>query len=161
MRAIVVAGLVACAAASPAVADCMSQCMARYGCGLDYEAGRVAGRCQTFESGCRVECERAGGAGAWGAIAYSRATGAAGWTHDQPDERAAAAQALKECGKHAKECEVLVTVENACAALAAGQGGFGWGRSAYKGDAQGRALAECVKAGGKGCAVEAWVCALR
>ena len=53
----------------------------------------------------------------FGAIAYSRSTGAVGWSYSFGLERAAKAAALANCARLAQDCEVIVSFHDTCAAL--------------------------------------------
>jgi hypothetical protein len=48
--------------------------------------------------------------------------------------------------------------ENECGAVAADGNIVTWGTASLRANAERRALLECQKAGGKKCAIEAWVC---
>lgn len=93
----------------------------------------------------------------YGAIAYSPATGASGYSYDYDSEYGAVSAAKQSCG--ASDCEdVIVFWNGACGALAVGQGG-GWGASAGygQGDAESGALRICSQYT-RQCRVEVWAC---
>jgi serine/threonine-protein kinase len=99
-----------------------------------------------------------GAQAAWGAIAYSQSTGAAGWSYDAVNEVDAEIRALNNCGKYASDCETAVTFRNGCGALAVGSnGGWGadWGADRYA--AQSDALDRCEDHD-SGCRVTRWQC---
>ena len=73
-------------------------------------------------------------------------------------ERAANAAALANCAR--RDCEVIVTFHDTCAAIAVGGGMVAWAWAASQRDAEAGAKAECVKLGGKSCQVKAWACSL-
>jgi len=149
--------LLALAVAAPAHADCMSRCLAPYGCALDYESSRVGPRCSIPQIECEAKCRDGGESGpSFGAIAYSRSTGAVGWSYSFGLERAANAPALGNCAR--RDCEVIVTFHDTCAAIAVGGGVVAWAWAGSQSRAEDDAKAECVKLGGKSCRVEAWAC---
>jgi hypothetical protein len=71
---------------------------------------------------CLVLAPAVSFAGDWGAIALSTRTGAWGSSWNYDEEGDARSAALRECRKHAGDCRVFKTFENACVALA-GDGG--------------------------------------
>lgn len=80
----------------------------------------------------------------FGAIAFSQKTGAHGWSRDNPSQRKAEVDAMFECRKYGRGCEVATWVRNGCAALAVGNGdGWGgdWGQN--RRDAEQKALRRC------------------
>lgn len=99
-----------------------------------------------------------GAQAAWGAIAYSKATGATGWSHSAVNEVDAEITALDGCGDYADDCVTAVTFRNGCGALAVGRnGGWGadWGVDRY--EAQEDALDRCGSYD-RGCRVIRWQC---
>jgi serine/threonine-protein kinase len=97
----------------------------------------------------------------YGAIAYSTATGAHGWSIDYPSRSAAESVALQNCRKHGADCVVPIWVRNGCAALAVGSGnayGSGWGTT--RGLAESFALQSCRKVAAN-CAIRRWICTTR
>jgi serine/threonine-protein kinase len=60
--------------------------------------------------------------GNFGAIAFSPATGATGYTYDMPTREVAEERALQQCGAR---CRTVLWFRNACGALAVGNNGFG------------------------------------
>jgi len=91
-------------------------------------------------------------AGTFGAIAYHRGGGEWGWATDRRTSRDAGAEALRQCAH--PRCEVVITVRNACAALARGPQQWKTSKGVTRGDAEAKALARC----GAGCEVVAWTC---
>jgi len=110
---------------------------------------------------CEARCRDGGEPGpSFGVIAYSRSTGAVGWSYSFGLERAANAAALANCARLARDCEVIVSFHDTCAALAVGAGVVAWAWAAPQSRAEAAAKAECLKNGGKSCQVEALACSL-
>ena len=81
------------------------------------------------------------------AIAYSPATGHAGYAYNASSQRAAERIALDECDR--SDAEVFVVVENGYAALAVGgDGAYGYAWGASQGIAERIALRKCLENGG-------------
>jgi len=59
-------------------------------------------------------------------IAYSPSTGAYGYSYNQPDAYSAEEVAYMNCNEYAVDCDIVLTFENACGALAVGED-LGWG----------------------------------
>ena len=91
-------------------------------------------------------------AAAFGAIAHHPKGTEVGWASDRRTSREAGAEALKQCG-HAR-CEIAITVQNACAALARGPKQVRAQKGVSRQEAEARALSRC----GEGCEVVAWTC---
>ena len=91
-------------------------------------------------------------AAAFGAIAHHPKGTEVGWASDRRTNREAGAEALKQCG-HAR-CEIAITVQNACAALARGPKQSRAQKGVSRQEAEARALSRC----GEGCEVVAWTC---
>jgi|GEM_PF-941044 hypothetical protein len=97
-------------------------------------------------------------AAGFGAIAWDRESGKAGWVWNQPTAKDAAAKALSECG--ASGCQLVIKPTIACAALAATANGKYIGAAARKTVAEARlaALADCKKGNAGECVVRASAC---
>jgi hypothetical protein len=92
---------------------------------------------------------------AYAAIAFSKASGASGYSYSEPSRAAAEERALQECGPG---CGVVIWTHDACAALAVGQGnGYGTYWSTSKTLAGNGALSQCA-ARTSGCRVTAYTC---
>lgn len=91
-------------------------------------------------------------AAAFGAIAYHPKGAEVGWATDRRTSREAGAEALKQCGH--PRCEIVITVQHACAALARGRGQARAQKGVSRQEAEARALARC----GEGCEIAAWAC---
>lgn len=97
----------------------------------------------------------------FGAIAYDRKTNAYGVAWDMPTQAAANQRALSECVKSGKNCSVVVSFANQCAAYATGQGDtWGYGTGGSRAVAESAAQFYCSQ-NGKGCQVRAWGCTTR
>jgi hypothetical protein len=97
----------------------------------------------------------------YGAIAFSRTTGAIGWGFDYPSREAAEQGAVANCVQHAGDCAVATWFRDACGAIAVGDGhGFGaeWGEEAQSAEAA--ALRTCRSYTGN-CTVRRSVCTTR
>jgi hypothetical protein len=92
----------------------------------------------------------------YGAIAYSKNTGAWGTSYNFSTRSAAESHALRRCGRG--DCRIIVWFKNACGALAVGDNGaFGWGWAGSRATAEAIALTEC-SARARGCHVRCWAC---
>ena len=94
----------------------------------------------------------------WGALAVDSSQGQKwGWAIDYPTVQEARQRALSECGRN---CRVVMTFRNQCAAYAADQERgstiYGWAKNSTSASAQSRALNECRNRGGKSCIVRVW-----
>ncbi|MGE0722949.1 MAG: DUF4189 domain-containing protein [Alphaproteobacteria bacterium] len=99
--------------------------------------------------------------GRHGAVAYSRSTGAIGWSFDYGSEFGAHGRAFGECRRRAGDCEVVTTFYGGCAAAAAAPGGpVTWGRSGNRWGAEAAALRHC-QGQAQGCQVKVWACSWR
>jgi len=95
----------------------------------------------------------------YGAIAYDEKTGSWGISYNETSQGRANAQALGECRKHAKGCDVVVRFwGELCAAYATGAGSAaGWGTGDSHGVAERNAVSAC-SAKGKRCEPRVWSC---
>lgn len=109
--------------------------------------------------GVGIHASRAAGE-SYGAIAYSRTTGAIGWGFDYPSREAAESGAVANCRQHAGDCAVATWFRDACGAIAVGDNGYGaeWGEEA-KG-AEDAALTRC-RGRALNCTVRRSVCTTR
>jgi uncharacterized protein DUF4189 len=89
---------------------------------------------------------------AWGAVAYSSATGAYGFAVDQPSKRSAESEAFRQCGA---DCDVIKTFRNACGAIAETDRHYAWETGASREIAEMKARKKC---GGSECRVSVWAC---
>ena len=93
-----------------------------------------------------------------GALAVGHC-GVDGYSYNHATSQAAEETALQQCGPG---CEVVLTIQNACAAFATDAnkncGAQGWGKGADRGEAEERAVRECVNQSGERCEVKRWVC---
>ena len=90
---------------------------------------------------------------AYGAIAYEPGRRATGYSYDFKSAREAKVEALKQCGD--PTCEVLVSFQNACGAIAQGPGKPFAVTGATRAEAQTKALRRCDH---KACQIVAWAC---
>lgn len=94
----------------------------------------------------------------YGAIAMDRDSKAIGYSYDFISSREARREALRLCGTD--NCEVLVSLRNACGAVAEGKTSAEgktklWTETgATRQEAQAKVLRQC----GKGCPILAWAC---
>lgn len=97
----------------------------------------------------------------YGAIAFSQATGAHGYSYDYNSRSAAQQRAMQECRRYGRGCKIANWFRNACGALAVGNGnGWGaeWGNT--RGEAERLALQRCGTHTSN-CWVRRWVCTTR
>ena len=102
--------------------------------------------------------------GVWGAIAFSTATFASGYSWGQQNAQAAANAAASECYRTMnamRDCPIVGSFANACAALATSGKEAAWGYSGPLNsvrEATQNALDRCQKGGGRSCAIVASLC---
>lgn len=102
--------------------------------------------------------------GIWGAIAFSTATFQSGYSWGQQNAQAAGSAAASECYRvmnAMRDCPVVGSFANACAALATSGKEAAWGYGGPSNSAQQAtqtALDRCQKGGGRSCTVVASVC---
>lgn len=95
----------------------------------------------------------------YGAIAYSQAVSAHGYSYNYASQLAAENRALNECERHSGmgDCKILVWFKNGCGALAEGAGGYGSGWGANRRLAERYALQSCSQYA-YNCRITRWVC---
>ena len=107
---------------------------------------------------CGIQCRGASSNG-WGAIAYSKKAKISGWSYELGDKATAEKVAVQYCAKQGGgTCQVAASFNHTCGAIAVDGEIVSWGTSGTKVSAQERAMAECGRAGGKKCGMEASVC---
>ena len=95
----------------------------------------------------------------FGAIAFSQDTGSVGYSYDYGNQAGAEGRAMQECRD--RGCMVVVWFENACGALAIGDGnGYGTGWAGTRADAEQIALSNCVQYT-TNCSNNTWSCTTR
>ena len=102
-------------------------------------------------------------ASAFGALAVGECD-RHGFSYDWPSEQQAKQVAIKHCvEKGDLYCEVVETVERACAgfAVSGACGPRGWGKGRTRNEAQQKAVEICKLNGGEECTLTAWVCDAR
>ena len=99
----------------------------------------------------------AAAADSYGAIAFSPATGATGWSHSLRTRREAERLAMRGCLGHAGDCRVAIWFVNACGALAVGRNGWGSGWGNDRRRAEREAIGTC-SANTRSCQVVRWQC---
>jgi hypothetical protein len=138
--------------ASAAGGDCLYECEGS----MCADFGNKTQLCQETRAKCQARCS---GKRWWGAIAYSVPDQQSGWSYEYSDVNAAKKQAMNRCiAAKGRACQVWAYFENECGALAADGKTVTWGTASLRPDAEKRALLECRKAGGRSCAIQAWVC---
>lgn len=98
----------------------------------------------------------------FGAIAFSQATGAQGYSFDYKSRAQAEQRALTECYNYGgSNCRITTWFRDACGALAVGNGnawGASWGNNRRQ--AEQKALNLCYNEA-NGCRIVRWVCVSR
>lgn len=95
----------------------------------------------------------------FGAIAYGPESTAVGWSYDYETQDEARHTALKNCAPHGNDCRVVASFSNACGAVAAGTNKrYATGEGVSEKQAKADATANCKKAGGTECDIQAWTC---
>lgn len=135
-------------------ADCYPDCMGDRGCAFATGSEYTQRSCFSHSLYCTRYCLEESSNGS---IAYGVGGGRFGMSNDYSSREAAEERALRECGS--RDCEVVVSFKNECAAVATGDGGVVfWGRDYVEGQARGSAHSECVKRGGQNCQVKVSHC---
>ncbi|WP_158284844.1 DUF4189 domain-containing protein [Hoeflea marina] len=96
----------------------------------------------------------------YGAIAYSRTSGARAYSHDYSTRAGAETRALGECRARGRGCKIVTWYRNACGALASGPDGWGASWSSSRRAAENKALAKCSTYS-YSCGVLVWSCTTR
>jgi Domain of unknown function (DUF4189) len=98
----------------------------------------------------------------FGAIAYGPESEATGWSYEYESEDEARHAALKNCTPHGNDCRVVTSFSNACGAVASGTNKrYAIGEGLSEKQAKADAIANCSKAGGTECDIQAWSCSGR
>lgn len=96
------------------------------------------------------------------ALAIDRKAGSLyGWAIDHPSSEVARARAAQECLQRGGSCEVVLEFAGGCGAYAVERGNdslYGWATAGDRAGAEGRALEEARKRGGKDVLVRVWGC---
>ncbi len=97
----------------------------------------------------------------YGAIAYSRSTGASAYSYDHRSRHNAEVSAINHCGR--RDCQAVIWFKNACGALSVGaRGAYGTGWGSTRQLAEAYARQSCQKhGGGRHCATQVWTCTTR
>lgn len=94
----------------------------------------------------------------FGAIAFSPQNGAFGYSYGAGTRGQAERIAMSNCRANGAGCRLLVYFQNACGALAVGNGnGYGFAWAGSRGQAEGRAMRECRNRTSS-CRIVAWSC---
>jgi hypothetical protein len=127
--------------------DCWTSC-SRY----------VEGRCVEYTQTCTDRSSAP--AASYGAIAYGRMSQAFGYSHRWDSRAKAESVAMKNCGKHGTDCEVMVWFERKCGAVAVPSGSTAayWGLGNSDGEARSIAMGQCTKDNGRQCEVKVSHC---
>ena len=115
----------------------------------------IAGRSNSEMGSCRTVCSDS-----YGAIAYSRQTGAWGHSYDHDSQARASRVAQGYCARRAPDCSIVVNFVNQCGAIAEtkkNEVSPGLGRT--RKEAEDRSLAACRAAAGKAYKVALSPCA--
>ena len=103
--------------------------------------------------GCAVDAAVAKARPVYGALAYHRASGSFGYAVDQPTDRAARVESLRQCAH--PNCEVVLRFHNDCAALADGPKRHYAHKGSTRQEAETKALHAC---GAAECRIVGWAC---
>ena len=99
------------------------------------------------------------GTAIYGAVAYSEKNGAWGMSSPFPDEQSATENALGFCSKYGAECKIVLTVQNACAAVAMGyKNEVSWAEEETPEEARIEAQRACISKSGDACELKHWYC---
>jgi hypothetical protein len=134
--------------AGSARADCVSDCQAATYCGEgSYECAQLLNTCYLRECGHDNGAAAQRVSGAYGAIAYGRNSAAYGMADSSQDKKTAEKSALRYCGKHGDDCEIVESFSNTCGAVAQNVAGSvaGWATDDDRRTAGEAALKICNK----------------
>jgi len=131
------------AGSSTCFSDCAGSCL-----------GNMSDSCMYTKRRCEASCD----VHRFGAIAYSVADGAWGYSKDWSTGGEAKRDALHRCSSRGSNCKIWAVFENECGAVAADGSTVGWGTSVQVNEAKRRAMLECSKAGGRNCSIQVWAC---
>ena len=106
---------------------------------------------------CLVE-PMAAAAGDIGALAYSRKTGALGYSYNYDDEDDARQRAMAECRKYSSDCKIARIFTNTCVMVARDGTRLGWSWDGSADARRARAIKECRGDGGRNCKVVTTFC---
>jgi Domain of unknown function (DUF4189) len=116
----------------------------------------IEGQCSEHTTTCSTP---QGPTASYGAIAYSRTTGAYGYSYSWGSRAKAESVALQNCAKRAKDCEATVWFNHRCGAVSSDPGPTAfWGLGNTVSQARAAAQSLCMKGGRKGCEVQASSC---
>ncbi len=109
---------------SPAFADCVSDCQASTYCGgSSWDCAHELNSCNRSCNNTPAEPVK----GAYGALAVGKESLAYGMSDRSISEEKAKKSAMRFCKKHGKDCEIVETYEDTCAAIAeSSDGTLGW-----------------------------------
>lgn len=88
----------------------------------------------------------------YGAIAFHHDSGSNGFSFNQRTAREASVEALRQCGH--SNCEIILSIRNACGALVSSRKGFASSTGATRGEAETKAMKKC----GPECTTVTWTC---
>jgi len=97
-------------------------------------------------------------AGEIGALAYSRRTGALGYSWNFDDEDGARERAMSECRKYSNDCKIARIFTNTCVIAARDGTKMGWAWGFKSSERRRRAISECRGDGGRNCKIVAQFC---
>jgi len=141
-----------CTAFAICTGDCISSCMQYCWTGGSVQNPAACnGELHRCEIACRDNRS-------YGAIAYSAKEKGKGWSYAWDNQGRAEKVAMDNCAAHGSHCKIIVWFYNSCGAVAADGDVVAWGRDAAKPRAEQTALAECSKAGGRRCVIQASQC---
>jgi len=123
-----------------AYTDCYRSCMDASDC-LNPSAGSTSSYCSGTQVRCSSECRGSGKS--YGAIAYSKKTGAYGYSQGWTNQKKAEAVALKNCKDNGKGCKKEVWFYNSCGSVASDGKSVTWGQADTSGKAAQSALDKC------------------
>jgi hypothetical protein len=141
-------------------ANCMLDCMRVWSC--TNPAGQHCAEEQSKAwDMCKIRCDgKTAPAGTgWGSIAYSAKDHISGWSYEHDHRGTAEQVALQWCNRdRGANCVLRVSFYNSCGAVAADGDTVASGTASTKAGAEQQAMAECTRAGGRLCAVQASAC---
>ena len=147
-------------ARASAINECIDACFSGFGCSFKQDDNSAYNLCQSQRDRCVEQCNKNINGrdnepppvkGAYGAIAYDKTIGAWGMSDRSQDSKSAEASALKYCQKRGKDCEIVESISNTCAAVASGTGNrLGWAVADNPRQAGIDAIETCAKSGSSG-----------
>ena len=126
------------------------------GCAVGCTNYNPPGNCTQWENICTGDSHSTH---SYGAIAYSRASGAWGVSETWGSQDKAESYAMKKCAEKGNGCKVIVWFDRGCGAVVSSEDATTfWSLGDSEGQARADALKKCAGSGSKNCVAQAYHC---